>query len=87
MPCTCALGQWTVVALRQHSQAKDKVLRNSIRCGHMMAHCGRLWLWLAGSRFLTRHLRGRMVPGTLELKHDATDAKKCITCFHHLCRP
>ena len=38
----------------------------------------------AGWRFLSRHLRVVMAPAT---EHDATDARKCITCFHHLCRP
>jgi hypothetical protein len=50
------------VALRQHSRAKDlgsAQFYPMLRCGHMMAHCGRLWLWLAGLRSLSRHLRGR----------------------------
>jgi hypothetical protein len=58
-PCTGALGQWAVfdpavqesVALRQHSRAKTRVLRNSIQCCGaviVMPHCGRLRLWVAG---------------------------------------
>ena len=32
-----------------------------------MRHCGRLWLWLAGSRFFPDAYAVVMVPGTLEL--------------------
>jgi hypothetical protein len=38
-----------------------------LRCGHMMVHCGRLWLWLAGLRSLPDTYAAVMVLGTLEL--------------------
>ena len=51
-----------------------------LRCGHMMADRGDLWLWSVALR--SRHLVGRdaALPRT---EYDAADVKQCITCFHH----
>ena len=38
-----------------------------LRYGYMMAHCGRIWLWLRGEILFPDTYAVVMVPGTLEL--------------------